>query len=286
MSLPTSRNTTYVAGTPPTVKAVDLNDLQDHLINIHKALGFRNESFRTSLIREEWLMTVAESAAGATLIADSWWNANTTANAALQTIVASSTYPASGVLITPGTANTNEARLSNRHGVWCPAGFGVMVLEFDFLPNTSLANITWDLGFSDTLTYPDDTASHTLRIRSIAGAAWHAITGVGGAATATSLTDAPATSTRQRFRIEYHGVNSPAGIADYAGAGAAAAKAVFFINGTRRAVVTATLPTAAMNLFFRGRCTGVASGTGSLGPLLLNASRYAGDTPMEGITGL
>lgn len=284
MTLPIERNESYADGITQ-IPAKTMNDLQDWIKYLTKVLGFGQESFRMSVVREEWMMTVAEAAAGATLIADSVWSANTTANAALATIIPSSTYPASGVLITPGTANTNEARLNNRHGFVCPASFGVIVVEFDFLPSTALANITWDLGFSDTLTYPDDTASHTLRIRSIAGAAWNAITGAGGAATATSLTDVPVVGTRQRFRLEYHGLTTPVGIANYAGAGANAAKGIFWVNGVRRAVVTATLPTGPMNFFFRGRCTGAATGTGSVGPTLLNFSRYAGSTPIEQVNG-
>lgn len=283
--IPTSRNTTYNQGGPPLVQAADLNDLEDHLVNIHKALGFRNESFGTLMIREPFLnpMTVA-AAQTSYLIPDTNWQADTSANAAVASVAPDATHPTPLVRITPGTANGNFSYIYSRQAwVHAAASFGVYVFEWDIKPNTSLANITWRLGLSQAPGISD--TQDLITVRSIAGAAWQGLTST-GAPTATSLTDTPAVGTRQRIRFELHNAASAVGIADFAGAGVNTAKAIFKINNVIRAVVTATLPVETLYAFAAGECTGVASGTADFGQLILNATAYSGDTPMNGTTGL
>ena len=88
-------------------------------------------------------------------------------------------------------------------------------------------------------------------------------------------------NTPQTFRIEYHGLATPIGVAATEGGAANTAKARFFINGTKYATITddagAHFPSAASNLTninFQGYCTGVVSATFSVGPVRCTYNRY------------
>lgn len=274
MSLPVSRNESYVSGVTP-IPADTMNDLQDDDVNLHKAFGFQSESRGIAHYRENWLSPFSNIAAGAQVETGTPWSTVTTANASVISTT-SSVYPTPHILITPGTLATNYARIQTQLSWLClPTTYGIFTLEFDFQPVTSVTNITWDLGWSDATTYPADVTAHTLRVRSISGAAWNGVVGAGGAATSTDLgAGAPVVGTRQRFRLEYHGATSPLGVADYGSVGANVAKAIIQLNGVERLVTATTMPTIPMLLVFRGYCLAGVTGTGRLGGLLFNAKHF------------
>lgn len=228
---------------------------------------------------ECWLLAIGLGAsAGPTVFGFSpSWSMQTGANASITQLAAAAGYPTPGVTMTPGTANTNFAVTASSVSMFYPDTNLSLVMEWEFVPNTSLANITWQLGFNATLSGSPAGSGPAIQFSSAAGGNWQMATAAGGGLTLATPGSpiAPVVGTRQRFRIEYHGSATPIGIAATDGLAINTAKARFFINGVRYGSTSTTLPNGLFNVCFSGWCTGAATGSGTIGPVRCAWNRFA-----------
>ncbi len=241
---------------------------------------------RRSELRAEWLAPVNEGASTTSnpLTYERTWSSVTTANASIiQQDPSDSTYQAMALEITPGTANGNYAVINTYRYGWFPSTKMVLVMEYELYINGT--NVSWFHGLSSTQD-PVAVNQNIVRFEKKTGAdtTWWAVTCNTATGTLNRVDCAtlgpgvatPSASVYQRFRIEYHGVDTAYGVAAVEGVGANTAKARFFIDEVRVATIGASMPTGVMAPMFGAKCTGASSSVGRVGPVLVSWNRYLG----------
>lgn len=257
MSLPTSRNRTYVDGVTQ-VPAGDMNSLQDYLAAIYNAPGvslisgdgsrYMTQLGSIGVFRERWDIAPQTISATTDPIADlaKRWSFSILAGATQTAIfqnpsTATGNHAARTVKLNQGTGNAAQVSyLSTKSPIWTPPAVAYrLLLEFDVQATTSTLNSReWHLGLSTTA--PGGALSDNVMFYSdYTLANWQADTA--GAFTDTGVAVSVG-STWVHFSILIDtGLTTPA--------------ALFYINNSLVATRTTGLPVVGTdyNLLFGGR---------------------------------
>ncbi len=281
MSLPYSRNTTYASGSQ--VKSADLNAIQDSI----SGLLFRTEH------RYNWdpdAGTLASAAQDQPVLSDA---VEATSGAATMTVAADAagsapfSTPFPTINFTCGSTATDTAAIvhsknsenalpyivNNLDDVAIGIGFAVG------METVGSNGVDIYVGMSDAPTSEADqhdanNPCFALRKRS-ADTNWQLTAYDGTGPTVADTSVPPTANVLQRFQLEYHGVNTPLGVAN----GFATVR--LYIDGTQVAeVADANVPAGAQPLGFFGHVRADATGPSStfevhLGPVNINIAPFA-----------
>lgn len=262
---------TFRSAFTPQAAWQDANQRTRSIIDfLGKRTSGRNDEFR-----EAWMVPQSSITSGATCANPIWQFSASGANSSLVSGDPTVSPVAVGnfMSMVPGTANTNAAALYQRKPFWTSNFATVLnVLECEFVPVTSMANITWTFGWTSDPTSSILIAPPTNSgawFTSAAGGNWNAVTQSGtGTQTAVSTGVAPTVGTIQRFRIVTAGSNTQYG----------AYTILFFVNDNPPTAITTTMPptgAGAYYLFFAGVCTGTATGSGKIYPVYQEQNRFS-----------
>jgi hypothetical protein len=261
MSLPYSRNRTYVSGVT-SVAAEDMNGLQDAVVSLHGGLAFVRAGL--TQVRENWLwLQTTLTATSGVISENSAFSRTLSANASIAKATLGTNVKSPSVLITPGTANTNQGFIYSSSSLITTQTTQTMSLEFKFAMSAVGANnIDWYIGVQDALpANPNNSSSYALFVKRSTHTTWRSQTNAavvaGGDGDLQDTGVTPTAGVPNLFRIEWTCGGTPS--------------VKFYIDDVLKTTHTtaATLPDGPMRFQAGGNCVGVASSTGTLGPAFM-----------------
>lgn len=259
--------TSPVAGTDsPQILMLDSTGGNNRLVIDHNGYlgGY------VTMFREDW-MSAFSSTTTATSADGKWSWLDGTAGATFSlssfSVAPTNARPFNQVKIVPGVQNADDSDIRSTQTVY-PSDNASIVLETALVLN-NLSNVTWNFGLASGGNLSGSSEAAVFNF--IAGTGifaqtYHSGVGTGGIATGVSLT----ANTVYNLRIEYHGVNTPIGVAALESVAANTAKVRFFINGTRVVTSGSHIPAGAMCVFLEGDCTGATTTFALLAPVRLS----------------
>jgi hypothetical protein len=264
MTLPYSRSTTYVAGSTPAIKADDLNEIQDAIVDVYNGQAYLRAGL--AQVRENWLWLQTTLSATSGLISENAAYSRTlTANASIGKATLGTNVKSPSVLITPGTANTNQGFIYSSSLLVTTQTTQTMELDFRFAMSAVGANnIDWYIGLQDATipANPNNSSSYALFVKRSSQTNWYSQTNasivVGGDGDLQDTGITPSAGVPNQFRIRWESASGTSTVE-------------FYIDNVLVTThsTAATLPDSAMRFQAGGVCVGAATATGTLGPYLM-----------------
>jgi hypothetical protein len=264
MTLPYSRHDTYSDGSPPSPDEDFFNGVQDAIVALHTGQAYLRAGL--TQVRENWLWLQTTLSATSGLISEnSAYSRTLSANASIAKATLGTNVTSPSVLITPGTANTNNGFIYSSSLLVTDLSTQTVELDFSFAMSAVGANnIDWYIGLQDATipANPNNSSSYALFVKRSSQTTWYTQTNasivVGGDGDLQDTGITPSAGVPNQFRIRWEST-------------AGTATVEFYIDDVLVTThnTAANLPDSAMRFQAGGNCVGAATATGTLGPFLM-----------------
>lgn len=285
MTWPYSRLTTYVASNTPSIKAADLNSIQDALIvaglqspaistgyntmqarlvdaggnsrMIFDHLGY--QMGRISDFRENWLFPISDNGGSIdqATVSPNWYTYVAGSGSQTLSSLSPSSSSQGNEVKFHGAANLDQCHLYTTTNVLMPNGAVSFAMEWEaYMTSTGTNHATFYMGLSNSVN-PPANAQHLIQFGwTSGGTEWTYNTSDGATLDGFNGSVVVVANQWHKFRLEYHGSSTPWGVASVESVGANTAKARFFVDGTRVGTLGTHMPSVAMKASFGSSFTG------------------------------